>query len=254
MQEKWLLADRHSKTSSSLDMPLPAELASEIEKKLHSEADLNEELFDAVRNGNTSKARTLLNKGADINAKLKGRGTLLHGAALNGQKDLVELLLSKGADVNAKDDEYGATPLHLAAYNGHKEVVRILLAKGVDINTKDKEGDTPLDNALASGHRDVAELIKDYAGKKQPPSAGSSRVIQDDDPQRPVDEQESEPDFITGLWHGLTSPLRLFGLFDLHYEKKENWSGSYALGLVIGCLVILYIGIKGLFKGKKQKT
>lgn len=70
------------------------------------------------------------------------------------------------------------------------------------------------------------------------------------DIKKPVDEKKSEPDFITGLWHGLTSPFRFFGLFDLNYEKKENWTGNYALGLVIGGLVILSIGL-GLFNAKK---
>lgn len=65
-----------------------------------------------------------------------------------------------------------------------------------------------------------------------------------------VVKENPEPDFMTGLGHGLTSPLRFFGLLDLHYVKKENRTDSYTLGLVIGCLIILSIGV-GIFKGKK---
>ena len=42
----------------------------------------NEALFDAVSNGNMEKVQALLDKGANVNAKLKGKGTVLHGAAL----------------------------------------------------------------------------------------------------------------------------------------------------------------------------
>lgn len=76
-----------------------------------------------------------------------------------------------------------------------------------------------------------------------------------------LDEQSkkdySEPGFLTGLWHGLTSPLRTFGLFDLHYEEKIFWTDSYIVGLMIGSLIILSIGI-GIIRSpsffKKNKT
>lgn len=176
-EEQWTQAKRHAEIARELRFTgFAAELLDEIQRHIKPDSTLggkeasierkNEELFDAVSNGNTEKVKALLDKGADVNAKFKGKGTVLHGAALKGQNDLVELLIRKGADVNAKDDKYGATPLHLAAYNGHKKVVQILLLAGADVYPKDREGDTPLDNALSGGHRDVAELIKNFAGKK----------------------------------------------------------------------------------------
>jgi ankyrin repeat protein len=45
-------------------------------------------------------------------------------------------------------------------------VVQILLLAGADAYVKDREGDNALDNALAGGHQDVAEVIKTFAGGK----------------------------------------------------------------------------------------
>ncbi len=178
-EEQWTQARRHAEIARDLGLTgLGAELVGEIQRHVKPDSTpggqvasvekRNEELFEALSNGNTEKAKALLDEGANVNATSKGRGTVLHGAALKGQSDLVELLVKRGAAVNAKDDKYGATPLHLAAYKGHRTVVQILLLAGADVHAKDKEGDTPLDNALSGGHRDVAELIKTLAGKSRP--------------------------------------------------------------------------------------
>lgn len=74
----------------------------------------------------------------------------------------------------------------------------------------------------------------------------------DNNSTEPVGELKSEPDFITGLWHGLTSPLRFFGIFDLHYVITEEWTGSYALGVVIGCIVIVAMAIGHEFFKKNK--
>lgn len=75
----------------------------------------------------------------------------------------------------------------------------------------------------------------------------SIETIADSNSTKPVGDEKSEPDFMTGLGHGLTSPLRFFGFFDLHYVNGERRTGSYSSGVLIGCLVILSIGL-GLFK------
>ncbi len=174
-EEQWAQAKSHAKKAQDLGFTgFAAELLDEIQHHIPSDSisegqessRINEELFVAVKNGNIHKVKTLLDKGADVNARLKIGGTFLHGAALKGHVDLVELLISKGADVNAKDDKNGATPLHYAAYEGHKKVVQVLLKERANIYAKDREGDTPLDNALMGGHRDVAELIKKFASYK----------------------------------------------------------------------------------------
>jgi hypothetical protein len=172
-EEQWASAKRHAEKARDLGFTgVAAELLADIQRHADRKsssggqepsAKRNEELFDAVRAGDTQRVRKLLAKGAEVNAIIKGKGTALHWAALTGRSDVVELLIRSGANLNANDDKYGATPLHLAAYKGNKGAVQTLLNAGADPYAKDKDGDTPLDNALAGGHRDVADLIKTFA-------------------------------------------------------------------------------------------
>jgi ankyrin repeat protein len=91
---------------------------------------LNDDLWEAVRRGDTPTVKTLLDGGADANARWRYQQTPLFKAAERGDVEIVRLLLEHGADVNVKDSFYGATPITWAADKGHVEVVRALLDKG----------------------------------------------------------------------------------------------------------------------------
>ena len=67
--------------------------------------------------GRTSVADFLLQRGMNVDAKLKHDGqTGLHWAAYHGHLDTARLLLQRGAPVDAKDENYGGTPLGWALY------------------------------------------------------------------------------------------------------------------------------------------
>ncbi len=70
--------------------------------------------------------RTLIDHGANVNARKYNLWTPLHSSAHNGYLGLVELLLERGADVRMLSDE-GHKPYQLAARQGHQRVLDLLL-------------------------------------------------------------------------------------------------------------------------------
>src|SRR5260370_33214985 len=78
----------------------------------------------AVR-GHTDTVRTLLEKGADVNAKSKAGRTALMSASDLGQLDTVRVLLEQGADVDAKGKK-GGTALRGAGKDKYSSTVALL--------------------------------------------------------------------------------------------------------------------------------
>ena len=109
----------------------------------------------------------LLANKAEVDPKAWDGSTPLHWAVMYTlNKDVVKLLLSKGAVVNAKDNN-GDTPLHLAGkskVDNGKDVAELLLATKAEVNAKNNNGETPLHLAMSTGHKEVAELIRQHGG------------------------------------------------------------------------------------------
>lgn len=101
----------------------------------------NDDIFNAVRKGDTGKLMKFIKVGGNINVVNEDGNTLLTLAAINGHYECVEMLLAAGANVNVRN-KFGDTPLIYAAYEGHKECVRLLIEAGADITIKNNDGDT----------------------------------------------------------------------------------------------------------------
>ena len=97
-----------------------------------------EQLIDAARNGDTKKVKSLIDKGADIEASNDENWTPLIWAANGGYTEIVKMLLDKEADIEARNSS-GFTPLMEAAKRGNTEIVALLLDKGADIEAKNEE-------------------------------------------------------------------------------------------------------------------
>ena len=95
-----------------------------------SKQELNDQLYEAVRRGDTTAVTTLLDKGADVNAKFRYGATALFKAAERGNADIVKLLLARGADATVRDTFYNAKAMTWAlGDNINVDLVRSLLEK-----------------------------------------------------------------------------------------------------------------------------
>lgn len=95
-----------------------------------SKQELNDQMYEAVRRGDAAAVATLLDKGAEVNAKFRYGATALFKAAERGNLEIVKLLLARGADATVRDTFYGAKAMTWAlGDNINVELVGALLEK-----------------------------------------------------------------------------------------------------------------------------
>ena len=124
-----------------------------------------QEIFDAVASGVSSRVTALLDADASLaNATNPMGETPLHYAAAIGFAQAAEYLHKKGADVNRQSDT-GNTPLHVAVWKDQASMVDLLLDFGANpnisnkpMNPKGKQG-TPLHLAIARGNTEIARML-----------------------------------------------------------------------------------------------
>lgn len=101
------------------------------EKPRTPDPALSEPILNAAKRGELEEVKSLLARGADINARTGYNQTPLMLAAGKGHLDVVRLLIDSGADLNIVDTFYKSfTALIAAANGGHTEIVKLLLDKG----------------------------------------------------------------------------------------------------------------------------
>jgi ankyrin repeat protein len=112
-----------------------------------------------------TKAKSLIEDGADVNSRTPAGITPLNQAVGKGLKDIVELLIAYGADVNAGYN-WGWTPLHGAAENGYKDIAEFLIAEGANVNVSDGANRTPLWYAKVEGHTEIAKMLRKHGAEE----------------------------------------------------------------------------------------
>lgn len=106
-------------------------------------------LLAAINYGDAVRALNLLRRGANPNVHdPRGRTALMYAGSA-GQTKVMGRLLERGADVHAKMRKEGTTALMAAVTFGDPEAIRLLLSRGAEANAKNTKGET----ALALAHR-----------------------------------------------------------------------------------------------------
>lgn len=167
------------------------------------EAVARQELMAATAEGDTERARKLLDDGAEVDARFPNLNgfndwhTPLLVASRDGHDAIVSLLLAAGADVNAVEPTFGAVPLHKAVYNGHADITAELVrAPGVDLDFQGAtNGYTPLHDALWHGYEDCVRVLLD---------AGARLDLVGHDGKAPLDLSVE----VFGADHALTALIR----------------------------------------------
>ena len=145
-------------------------------------------LMRAVRGQNTEVIRSLIEAGADVNARYKrniealaakypfsdmrdlckaeGWTALMEAVDSDCTPEVAKALLDAGADANAKytvfTDSYWyeVSVLMIAAdSNYHPEVAELLISYGADVNFQDEYGYTPLSQAVKSNDADIMKIL-----------------------------------------------------------------------------------------------
>ncbi|XP_053156471.1 DNA-binding protein RFXANK isoform X2 [Hemicordylus capensis] len=111
--------------------------------------------------GEIETVRAMLEWGADPHVLANERESALSLASTGGYTDIVILLLEKDVDINACDWNSG-TPLLYAVRGNHVKCVEALLARGADLTTEADSGYTPMDLAVALGHKKVQHVIEKH--------------------------------------------------------------------------------------------
>jgi ankyrin repeat protein len=147
---------------SKAEKPMPGKPKADIlpsETSLsYAKEQLNVDLLNAAKTGNSEEVLKLVKAGANITAKDNRDKTALHHASQNGYAKICALLIGEyektGGNIRMlldARDIWHRTPLHIAAGFGHADVCRILIMKGADVNAAKPSG-TPLHEAVMGGN------------------------------------------------------------------------------------------------------
>lgn len=153
------------------------------------------ELITAVKSGNTSRSRTLLDAGADAN----------------------------------RQDEQGWTGLSWAAGRGDCETINLLLERGADVLHAGQDMRTASMIALAAGHADAAELLlhaeAQAGGPSQPPRKYCAAfIIQDFRRYSGWHEREMEEEAVAFLHQNYVVTCSIWDNEDIIFSQvTEDW-------------------------------
>lgn len=133
-------------------------------------------LHVAALYNHTGMIQTLIEHGADVNARALNGSTALHWAAGNGHVEACEALLSHKADPliltstwfsNSIGKSSGQSAAHWASESNHIDIVNLLNHYSpASLVAVDERGRTAKDLALSEGHVQTAKLLANISREK----------------------------------------------------------------------------------------
>jgi len=111
--------------------------------------------------GDVPMVRALAAAGSDVNRLSESGLPVLTSAVMTNRVEIAKTLIALGANINLVD-ELSMTPLMHAALvdYGDTEMVALLLAAGATKDLRSKDNDTALDLARQHGHDAIARLLE----------------------------------------------------------------------------------------------
>ena len=149
-------------------------------------------LYMASSRGYTDVVRSLIDRGADLDAICKDydedgndvKWTPLHEAIYQERRDIANLLLERGADTETRSSR-DETALYMASSRRCADVVRQLISHGADLNAECQDTDvywddvkwTPLHVAIRDGIPPIARMLLEHgANPKAPDNLGKTAL------------------------------------------------------------------------------
>ena len=104
--------------------------------KPKTQEQLNNELVEAIKSGNTISVKSLLKEGANVNYQSYKGYTPLILSAIYGKTNILNILIDAGANPNI-NDQNGQSPLAHSLINKNNDCIKILIEKGASFNPAD---------------------------------------------------------------------------------------------------------------------
>ncbi len=120
--------------------------------------DWDQQLRDAVKNGDAAAAQTALTEGADPDLTDHNDNSLVMLAISSEHADVAEVLIKNGADPDQRDsNDY--TPLIFAALSGYTDLVKTLVEANAELNAQETDGYTALHFASLHGFSEIVDIL-----------------------------------------------------------------------------------------------
>lgn len=123
--------------------------------------DMMEQYFQAVKQGDTDKITSLLEKGIDINSVDKKGRTAVMIATYANDVETVGILIEKGADIHIQD-EMKNNPFLYAGAEGFLEILKLTIEAGANPKLLNRYGGTALIPASEHGHTAVVKELLEH--------------------------------------------------------------------------------------------